>query len=150
MFFGEIILVLVIGGWDYITPKRRQGLCLVCKRYIQLGDYMLPTTLYKNLKHLLISTPQKSNIDTKNDGLENVSPASNMASLWVSMLDFRGVGGWPKIPKRTLLGTKIWPGKNNIEDDVPFPKLEYVSSLMGVLPLMVVGFMVMNPMGSNP
>ena len=35
-------------------------------------------------------TPPKSNIDTTNDGLENVSPASNMASFWVSLLDFRG------------------------------------------------------------
>ena len=33
----------------------------------------------------------KSNIDTKNDGpWKNVSPASNMASFWVSMFDFRG------------------------------------------------------------
>ena len=29
--------------------------------------------------------PPKSNIDTKNDPLENVSPASNMASFWVSI-----------------------------------------------------------------
>ena len=36
-------------------------------------------------------TLPKSNIDTKNDGFWNVSPASNMASFWVSMLGFRGV-----------------------------------------------------------
>ena len=29
-----IILVLVMGGRDYIIPKRRQGLYLVYKRYI--------------------------------------------------------------------------------------------------------------------
>ena len=31
-------------AWDYITPKRRQGIYLVYKRYFycQLGDYMLP------------------------------------------------------------------------------------------------------------
>ena len=31
---------------------------------------------------ILELTPLKSNIDTKNDGLLNVSPASNMASFW--------------------------------------------------------------------
>ena len=37
-------------------------------------------------------TPPKSDIDldTKNDGLENVSPASNTASFWVSLLLFQG------------------------------------------------------------
>ena len=35
-------------------------------------------------------TLPKSNIDTTHDGLENVSPASNMASFWVSNLNFRG------------------------------------------------------------
>ncbi len=45
--FGQWILVLVIGGRDYTTPKRRQGLYLVYKRYFscQLGDYILPITL---------------------------------------------------------------------------------------------------------
>ena len=33
-------------------------------------------------------TPQKSNIDTKNDGLENVSPFQTWL-FWISMLDFR-------------------------------------------------------------
>ena len=44
------------GGRDYITPKGRQGLYLVYKQYIhcQLGDYILPTTLYKNLKNHLV------------------------------------------------------------------------------------------------
>ena len=31
----------------------------------------------------------------------------------------------------TLMGTNISPQKNNIEDDVSFPKGEYVSSLEG-------------------
>ena len=43
-----------------------------------------------------INTPPKINIDTKNDGLEHVSPASNMASFWVSMLNFTG-GKMPHI-----------------------------------------------------
>ena len=30
----------------------------------------------------------KTNIDTRNDGLEKVSPSSNMASFWVSLLNF--------------------------------------------------------------
>ena len=38
-------------------------------------------------------TPPKSNIDTKNDGLENVCPfkRGDFGIFWVSMLDFRGV-----------------------------------------------------------
>ena len=50
----RIILVLVIGGRDFITPKRRQRLYLIYKWYIfcQLGEYMLPTTFYKNPKIL--------------------------------------------------------------------------------------------------
>ena len=42
-------------------------------------------------RHLLSRRypPPKSNIDTKNDGFIDVSPASNMASFWVSM--FSGV-----------------------------------------------------------
>ena len=52
----EVILVLLIGGRDYINPKRRQGLYLVVlsgKKNCQLGDYILPTTFYKNLKNPL-------------------------------------------------------------------------------------------------
>ena len=42
--FQWIILVLVKDGRDDITPKRRQGLYLVYKRYFscQLDDYILP------------------------------------------------------------------------------------------------------------
>ena len=36
------------------------------------------------------NSPLKFNIDTNNGGLENVSPASNIAWFWVSMLNFRG------------------------------------------------------------
>ena len=44
-----MILVLLIGGNEYIEGN----IYLVYKRYCQLGDYMLPTTFYKNLKNLL-------------------------------------------------------------------------------------------------
>ena len=38
-------------------------------------------------KHLVdLVTPWQFNIDTKNDGLEDVSPASRMVSFWISML----------------------------------------------------------------
>ena len=45
----------------------------------------------KKVKHCQVNivswifwyTPRKTNIDTKNDGLEDVSPASNMASLGI-------------------------------------------------------------------
>ena len=47
-----MILVLVIGGRDYITPKRRQGLYLVYKPYI-LPTGWLHTTSYNNLKYPL-------------------------------------------------------------------------------------------------
>ena len=43
-----IILVLVKGGRDYITPPRRQYTWYISGIYCQLGDYILPTTLYKN------------------------------------------------------------------------------------------------------
>ena len=36
--------------WDYIIPKRRQYISDI---YCQLGDYILPTTLYRNLKNPL-------------------------------------------------------------------------------------------------
>ena len=53
-----IILVLLIGGKDCITPKRRQGLYLVVLSgiYCQLGDILYATdpTFYKNLKNQLI------------------------------------------------------------------------------------------------
>ena len=53
--YQRIILVLVIGGRDSIASKRRQGLYLVYKWYFscQLGEYMLPTTFFKNLKNPL-------------------------------------------------------------------------------------------------
>ena len=38
---------------------------------------------------LIWGTPQNTNIDTKHDGLMYL--LSNMASFWVSMLDFGGV-----------------------------------------------------------
>ena len=50
--FDQLVsgLVLVIGGRDYITPKRRQGLYLVDKHYIycQWGDYKLLTVDERN------------------------------------------------------------------------------------------------------
>ena len=47
-----------------------------------------PQCAYVHLNRVAIffgPTPQTFNMDTKHDGLENVSPASNMASFWVSM-----------------------------------------------------------------
>ena len=32
----------------------------------------------------IFTSPKTNNIDTKNDGLEHVSPASHMASFWVA------------------------------------------------------------------
>ena len=36
-------------------------------------------------------------------------------------------------PKYTLLGTNISPEKSIFEDDFPFPKVGYVSSLEGII-----------------
>ena len=47
----RIIMVLVVGG--IILSPRRQSI-LVVWAVCQLGDYMLPTTFYKNLKNPLI------------------------------------------------------------------------------------------------
>ena len=42
--------------------------------------------IFQNMGHLSsVSTPHKFSIDTKDDGSENLSPASNMAIFWVSM-----------------------------------------------------------------
>ena len=48
-----IILVLVIGGRDFITPQEAIYTWYISGMYCQLGDYILPTTLYKNLKNPL-------------------------------------------------------------------------------------------------
>ena len=52
----RIILVLAIGGKDYIIPKRRQYIYLVYKRYIlpaKSGDNVPPTNFYGNQKQPL-------------------------------------------------------------------------------------------------
>ena len=49
-----IILVLVIGGRDYITHQKAIYTWYISGIYCQLGDYILSTTLYKNLKSRLI------------------------------------------------------------------------------------------------
>ena len=44
----RIILVLVKGGRDYITPQKAIYTSYIPGIYCQLGDYILPTTLYQN------------------------------------------------------------------------------------------------------
>ena len=56
-----------------------------------LCKLQIPTLLEK--LPWVIYTPQKSNIDTKNDALENASPASNMPSFCVSGCSISGGGG---------------------------------------------------------
>ena len=48
---------------------------------------------------------------------------------------FTELGGrtWLPLASVTLLGTNIYPQKGTFEDDVPFPKVGYVSSLEGSL-----------------
>ena len=55
ILYQWIIVFLVIGGRYYITPKRRQGLYLVYKRYILPIGWLYTTdpTLYKNLNNQL-------------------------------------------------------------------------------------------------
>ena len=50
--FHRIVLVLVIGGRDYIIPQKAIYSWYISGIYCQLGDYMLPTTFYKNLKKI--------------------------------------------------------------------------------------------------
>ena len=49
----RIILVLVKGGRDYITPQKAIYTWYISGIYCQLGDYILPTTLYQNLNNPL-------------------------------------------------------------------------------------------------
>ena len=48
-----IIPVLVTGGRDYITPQKAIYTWYISGIHCQLGDYILPTTLHKNLKNPL-------------------------------------------------------------------------------------------------
>ena len=51
----EIILVLVIGGRDYIINPLEGNIYLnISGMYCQLGNYMLPISFYKNQTNLLI------------------------------------------------------------------------------------------------
>ena len=50
----RIVLVLVIGGRDYIIPQKAIYTWYISGIYCQLGDYMIPTTFYKNLKKPLM------------------------------------------------------------------------------------------------
>ena len=54
-----IIPVLVIGGRDYIIPWKAIYTWYISGIYCQLGDYMLPTTFYKNLKNQLRKGPHR-------------------------------------------------------------------------------------------
>ena len=45
------LIVLVIDGRDFIIPLKAIY-TLVYKRYIPVGDFVLPTTIYKSLKRL--------------------------------------------------------------------------------------------------
>ena len=48
-----MILVLKIGGRDFFNPlEGKDYFWYISGMYCQLGDYMLPTTFYKNLKLL--------------------------------------------------------------------------------------------------
>ena len=49
----RIVLVLVVGGRDFIIPLKAIYTLYISGIYCQLADYMLPTTIYKNLKHRL-------------------------------------------------------------------------------------------------
>ena len=53
-FSQWIILVLVIGGRDYITPHKAIYTWYISGIYCQLGVYIPPTTLYRNLNNPLI------------------------------------------------------------------------------------------------
>lgn len=57
-----MILVLVKGGRDYKTPKRRHGLYLVYKWYCQVEDFFCYQAhpLHKNQKHPMISVGELS------------------------------------------------------------------------------------------
>ena len=52
--FYMIILVLVVGGRDYTTPaKGKDYTWYISGIKCQLGDYILSTTLYKNMTNPL-------------------------------------------------------------------------------------------------
>ncbi len=55
-FLHRMILVLVIGGREHIITQLAIYTPLIPGIYCQLGDYMLPTTFYKNLENPLIPT----------------------------------------------------------------------------------------------
>ena len=62
----------------------------------------------------ILYTPQKTNIDTHNDGLENVSPF-NHGFFWVSILDFMGVlpiyqcgSPWWGVRSSEIAGSCFW------------------------------------------
>ena len=50
------IMVLVIGGRDFVIPLKAIYTWYISCIYCQVGDYMLPTTIYKNLKHRLTTS----------------------------------------------------------------------------------------------
>ena len=53
-FSHRIVLVLAIGGRDYIYIYNPQEGNIISGIYCQLGDFILPTTFYKNLNNPLI------------------------------------------------------------------------------------------------
>ena len=57
-------------------------------------------------------TPPKSNIDTKNDGFLNVSPASNMAILGIYLEDHPSTCKWLGSPPFMSHEKPIWKGNN--------------------------------------
>ena len=57
---------------------------------LKIGSVHHLTMIFVVRGNGLLFTPAKRNIDTKHDGLENVSPASNMTILGIYVNIFRG------------------------------------------------------------
>ena len=97
-------------GWTLVhtTVTWFLGLTISLDMKLQYDyDYGHPNSPHQNYssqKH----TPPKSNIDTTNDGLENVWLLSNMAKPWISMW----ISGGVKSPKTWMIPSwfnVLWP-----------------------------------------
>ncbi len=67
-------------------------------------------------------TPPKTNIDTQNDALQKVTPASKMARIVVSMLDF----WWVIFQISQVYTMKTFEGKGSTFTKTPAHRFEFV------------------------
>ncbi len=75
-----LFLVPLKGGRDYITPQKAIYKWYIRGIYCQLGDYMLPTTLYRNLKNPLTHGKECRTDSTRTCGSES----EDQEFLWIS------------------------------------------------------------------